>query len=122
VNISFGSCQAILTEDLAMRRVAAKFVPRLLSDSGIFNREKNSRGTPSPYSPDLAPCDFFIFPRIKMKLKGRRFDDADTIKMNTTRELNMSHVAMFPEVAGTLGQVHIISRGLLWRGQLVFNL
>jgi DNA-binding Lrp family transcriptional regulator len=32
VNISFGSCQAILTEDLAMRRVAAKFVPRLLSD------------------------------------------------------------------------------------------
>jgi hypothetical protein len=32
VNISFGSCQAILTEDLAMRCVAAKFVPRLLSD------------------------------------------------------------------------------------------
>jgi hypothetical protein len=24
-----------------------------------------------------------------MKLKGRRFDDVDTIKMNTTRELNM---------------------------------
>jgi hypothetical protein len=23
-----------------------------------------------------------------MKLKGRRFDDADTIKMNITRELN----------------------------------
>jgi transposase len=32
VNISFGSCQAILTEDLAMRCVATKFVPRLLSD------------------------------------------------------------------------------------------
>jgi transposase len=32
VNISFGLCQAILTEDLAMTRVAAKFVPRLLSD------------------------------------------------------------------------------------------
>jgi hypothetical protein len=42
-----------------------------------------------PYSSDLAPCDFFLFPRMKMKLKGRRFDDADTIKMNTTRELNM---------------------------------
>jgi hypothetical protein len=24
-----------------------------------------------------------------MKLKGRRFDGVDTIKMNTTRELNM---------------------------------
>jgi histone-lysine N-methyltransferase SETMAR len=32
VNISFGSCQAIITEDLAMRSVAAKFVPRLFSD------------------------------------------------------------------------------------------
>jgi hypothetical protein len=29
---------------------------------------------------------------------------------------------MFPEVAGMLGQVHNISRGLLWRGQLVLNL
>jgi hypothetical protein len=41
-----------------------------------------------PYSADLAHCDFFLFPRIKMKLKGRRYDD-DTIKMNTRRELNM---------------------------------
>jgi transposase len=23
-----------------------------------------------PYSPDLAPCDFFLFPKLKMKLKG----------------------------------------------------
>ena len=26
------------------------------------------------YSPDLAPCDFFLFPKMKLKLKGRRFD------------------------------------------------
>jgi len=26
-----------------------------------------------PYSPDLSPCDFFLFPKLKMKLKGRRF-------------------------------------------------
>jgi transposase len=26
-----------------------------------------------PYSPDLAPCDFALFPKFKMKLKGRRF-------------------------------------------------
>ena len=29
-----------------------------------------------PYSPDLAPCDFFLFPRIKKELKGKRFDKA----------------------------------------------
>jgi hypothetical protein len=24
-----------------------------------------------PYPPDLAPCDFTLFPKLKMKLKGR---------------------------------------------------
>jgi len=27
-----------------------------------------------PYSPNLAPCDFFLFPKMKLKLKGCRFD------------------------------------------------
>ena len=30
--ISVGSCDAILTDDLHMKRVCAKFVPRLLTD------------------------------------------------------------------------------------------
>lgn len=29
-----------------------------------------------PYSPDLAPCDFYLFPKIKEKLRGKRFNDA----------------------------------------------
>jgi hypothetical protein len=33
-----------------------------------------------PYSPDLAPCDFFLFPKIKLKLKGRRFDTNEEIQ------------------------------------------
>ena len=32
LDISIGSCHSILTHDLGMRRVAAKFVPRLLTD------------------------------------------------------------------------------------------
>jgi hypothetical protein len=27
-----------------------------------------------PYLPDLAPCDFALFPKLKMKLKRRRFE------------------------------------------------
>jgi hypothetical protein len=27
-----------------------------------------------PYSPDLAPCDFFLFLKMKFPLNGRRFD------------------------------------------------
>ena len=26
-----------------------------------------------PYSPDLAPCDFSLFPELKKRLRGRRF-------------------------------------------------
>ena len=26
-----------------------------------------------PYSPDLAPSDFFLFSKLKIKIKGRRF-------------------------------------------------
>ena len=29
-----------------------------------------------PYSPDLAPCDFWLFPKLKSPLKGRRFMNA----------------------------------------------
>ena len=40
-----------------------------------------------PYSPDLAPCDFFVFPKIKLVLKGTHFSDIDSIKKGATTEL-----------------------------------
>ena len=39
------------------------------------------------YSMDLAPNDFFLFPKIKEILKGRHFDDIDDIKSNTAAAL-----------------------------------
>ncbi|KAL4088708.1 hypothetical protein QTP88_023792 [Uroleucon formosanum] len=167
--ISFGSVQTILTTDLDMRRVAAKFVPKLLSGEQKENRKQIAtdllecsesddfflksiitgdetwvygydpetkidvlrrlrdavrrkrpefkesgswklrhdnapahsahvvqqflakHGIPvvsqPPYSPDLAPCDFFLFPKIKMALKGKCFQDVDEIKQNATEQL-----------------------------------
>jgi hypothetical protein len=38
-------------------------------------------------SPDLAPSDFFLFPKIKEILKGRSFDDIDYFRSNTTAAL-----------------------------------
>jgi transposase len=40
-----------------------------------------------PYSTDLAPSDFFLFPKIKEILKRRHFDDIDDIRSNTTAAL-----------------------------------
>jgi histone-lysine N-methyltransferase SETMAR len=36
-----------------------------------------------PYSPHLAPCGFFLFPKMKLKLKGRRFDTIEEIQAET---------------------------------------
>jgi transposase len=33
-----------------------------------------------PYLPDLAPCDFVLFPHLKMKLMGRRFETVSDIQ------------------------------------------
>jgi hypothetical protein len=36
--------------------------------------------------PDLAPCDLFLFPRLKKTPKGKRFKDVVEIQLNTTRQ------------------------------------
>jgi hypothetical protein len=54
----------------------------LLLCSNIWPRKtwRSSRTLPRPsYSPDLAPCDFFLFPKMKIKLKGRIFDTVEEI-------------------------------------------
>jgi hypothetical protein len=33
-----------------------------------------------PHSPNIAQCDFSSFPEIKIDLKGKIFDDAETIE------------------------------------------
>ncbi|UYV69538.1 hypothetical protein LAZ67_6003924 [Cordylochernes scorpioides] len=40
-----------------------------------------------PYSPDLAPNDFFLYPKLKMKLKGRKFDNVDMIQAESKATL-----------------------------------
>lgn len=42
----------------------------------------------APYSPDLSPCDYFLFPKIKRTLKGRFFDSIEDIQKKVTEELN----------------------------------
>jgi hypothetical protein len=42
-----------------------------------------------PYSPDLAPCDFFLFTKKKLKLKGRRFDTNEEIQAESPRVLGI---------------------------------
>jgi len=50
-----------------------------------------------PYSPDLAPADFFLFPKLKITLKGRRFQSLEEIQENSIRELRAVTESAFQE-------------------------
>jgi len=41
-----------------------------------------------PYLPDLAPCDFYLFPKIKSVLKGTHFVSVENVKAKTAEILN----------------------------------
>ncbi|PNF43836.1 hypothetical protein B7P43_G06040 [Cryptotermes secundus] len=94
IGVSIGSVHSILTKDLGMRRDSTKFVPKLLTmeqkqrpktwqlhhDNApahsahliqIFVAKHNIPVVrQAPYSPDMTPCDFWLFPKLKMPLKG----------------------------------------------------
>ncbi len=40
-----------------------------------------------PYSPDLAPCDYFLFPKLKSLLRGHRFQSLEDMKTGVLRTL-----------------------------------
>jgi len=40
----------------------------------------------TPYSLDLAPCDFLLFPKLKRSMKGRKFATIEEIKITTSLE------------------------------------
>ena len=69
-----------------------------------------------PYSPDLAPCDFWLFP----KLRGCRYETTEEMKEAVTKSHWHAHTSGLPlglpEVVGTVQQVHCSQRRLLWRG------
>ena len=50
-----------------------------------------------PYSPDLAPCDFFLFSKLKKVIKGTPFQDSEAIKTAVTRELQAIPEESFQE-------------------------
>jgi len=88
VNIDRETVSKILTEDLDMRKVCAKWSQR---SSPKNKRKKEFLATKQitvlehpAYSPDIAPNDFFLFSKIKEILKVRHFNDTDDIRSNTT--------------------------------------
>ena len=56
-------------------------IQQLLAEKNIAVLEQ------PPYSPDLAPCDCFLFPELNGIIKGTRFEGVEAVKRAVTTEL-----------------------------------
>ena len=86
---------------------------------------RNSMATLShpPYSPDLVPCDFFLFPKMKLQLKGRCFDTGEEIEsQKVLGTLGNPDPERVPAVAMTPGALCRCTWRLLSRGWLLNKL
>jgi histone-lysine N-methyltransferase SETMAR len=63
----------------------------LAHSSGFVSEFLAKRGIPvlshPPYSPDLTPADFLLFPKLKIEMKGTRLDVVPSIQQTVTRVL-----------------------------------
>ncbi|GFU63214.1 putative transposase [Trichonephila clavipes] len=48
-----------------------------------------------PYSPDLGPCDLFLFPKLKNPLKGHHFGTLENIQTAVTDQLKAIPISEF---------------------------
>ena len=72
--MSAASVYRIITNNLRMKKVAARWVPHHLSDEQKAYRQRIAKELlHPPYSPDLSPPDFDLFPKLKKTLRGKRF-------------------------------------------------
>jgi len=63
------------------------------SDTSVFTHQflaKNQMAVIPhlTYSPDLAPCDLLLFSKMKLNLKGRRFDTTEEMQAESQRVLD----------------------------------
>ena len=53
----------------------------------VFGQEEDRGAGATPFSPNLAQYDVFLFPKLKWVIKGTRFEDVAAIKKAATTEL-----------------------------------
>jgi hypothetical protein len=61
---------------------------RFIRKAGLASKNMAVLAHPLPYSPDRAPCDFFLFPKIETLFKGTHFMSVEEVKAKRKEPLN----------------------------------
>ena len=88
--------------------------------TGCSQQRLVAQVTQPPYSPDLVPCDFWLFPKLKSPLKKRRFQTIDEIQEYCQNraadgDSNKGFCREFWTMEEMLGELCEVPRCLLWR-------
>ena len=75
LNLSYCTIYTILTENLGKKKVFARFVPHQLNApphkikkvNEFFMKKQICVIDYHPYSPDLSPCDYFLFQKLNLQ-------------------------------------------------------
>ena len=88
----------LVTETQALRRKPRGFPLWLLHDNAPIHTSQLSKGvidathfnllSHPPYSPDLAPSDFWLFRHLKKHLRGKHFDSPTSVKEEVQKFLD----------------------------------
>ena len=88
-DVSVGTVHTIISEELKMQKICAKFVPRVLILVTDYLSKMGIKTLPQPpYSEDLAPCGFWLFPQLKEKLTGCRYERIAEMKEAVTKVID----------------------------------
>jgi len=80
--------------DVAPRQCAGS---RVAPHPQLSGKTSDIRCAPSTLFSGLSPADFFLFPKLKSTLKGRRFQTVEEIQQNAIRELRAITESAFRE-------------------------
>ena len=88
-DVSVGTVHTIIREELKMRKICAMFVPRVLILVTDYLTQMGFKTVPHPpYSPNFAPFDFSLFPKLKEKLRGCRYETIEEMKETLTKVID----------------------------------
>jgi hypothetical protein len=83
LNLNHQTVHDILTKELGMRALRCCVTTPghiAISVKEVLTKKDIPVVPQSPYSPDLSPYDFFLFPKLKFHLKGGHFGTVDNIQ------------------------------------------
>ena len=93
--MSVASVYRIITNNLKMRKVAARWVPHHLSDKQKACRQRIAQLLHHYQTEGRSPPDFELFPKLKKTLRGKCFatiEEASTEVTRVIRQLNSEGV------------------------------